>query len=261
MFTKRQRRPQNRHLSCRLDYPRKAGQLRIGFTLIELLVVIAIIAVVAALLLPALSHAKAKAYKVQCLNNQRQIGIGFLMYAEDNNDTYPVHDGWGAFGGKWWPNAYITGSAWEFGGNVPETNRPLNNYVRNTDSFHCPADRGDPLVPEVVSCWLGWGNSYVVTWHDMYRVHHVTGDHIPVIYTDPIKTRTIAQRPSSKIIQGDWPWPGNRPRNSAKTSWHGKIGLRLQNMLFGDGHVEFYSFPAELDGWGYTPIDINFQWW
>ena len=69
--------------------PWSTSQRRCGFTLIELLVVIAIIAILAALLLPALARAKGCAKSIQCLNQMRQISIATRLYAEENDDLFP----------------------------------------------------------------------------------------------------------------------------------------------------------------------------
>ncbi len=68
---------------------RPQNKLAQGFTLIELLVVIAIIAILAALLLPALAMAKAKAHQAHCVNNLKEIALGYRLWAQDNSDKFP----------------------------------------------------------------------------------------------------------------------------------------------------------------------------
>lgn len=240
--------------------------LSAAFTLIELLVVIAIIAILAALLMPALARSQAEAQRSKCASNQHQISLGWIMYADDNGDWYPWMRGWAAAGGQagtYTSDAYVAES---FGVTTTANQRPLNKYVKDLFAWQCPADKGD-VNYNANNCFLQYGNSYCPEHvFDVWAVAHITADTDPAWNNAdavPIKGRDMNPYAAKKIIQGDWEWENQSyDINSQQGAWwHNFKGERRFNMLFGDGHVAFFSFPSNIIKLQYELPNPSFNYW
>jgi prepilin-type N-terminal cleavage/methylation domain-containing protein/prepilin-type processing-associated H-X9-DG protein len=226
-----------------------------AFTLIELLVVIAIIAILASLLLPALSRARSRAVTVSCLNNLKQLQVCWALYTLDNNGWLPPNKAQTA-------TATLGTDSWISGGAQIDTtpdnirNAVLFKYNTSIEIYHCPADKS-----LVTGTTIQRFRSYSISYPWM------AGD--PSIYVDLNYKESDIRDPAPSLAlvfidenedsinnggfgfspAGVWryeDWPASRHNNGCTLS-------------FADGHVEIWKwrdpYVLKFKGYGYpTPI-------
>jgi len=217
-----------------------------AFTLIELLVVIAIIGILAALLLPALSSAKQRAWTTQCNSNLRQIGLGMKIFADENGELYPESGGYIPWD--------TIDTAPPDGSGKPSWMQQIVSYTQNTNIYHCPANM-----------LLAVGQQSDFDYFNGARAAYIASDPDPANrHFDPVKSTSILF-PSAHVLSGDtadfatndadkddytFNCVGGEGNGTPAMAW--QVHSKGQNILFDDGHVKWYK--------GYDTNEMTFRY-
>ena len=204
-------------MKTHVSYRHRAGRAPAAppgaFTHIELLVVIAIIAILAGMLLPALSRAKAKGQRTVCVNNLRQIGLFMQYFTDDNNDTFPAHRNQG------WPDANENVSLTNWWGTA------IVDYASGRSNlFHDPSISGKRTDDKTVWVWkfdchlVGYGYNGWFLGHHPYTAESATVGGIK-FSTDTTFKRSGIKSPSDNLVVADKEPYGTPPKWSSSLWW------------------------------------------